>query len=162
MSPFTHQQELWLTGHIQRLAHQEQAVKIQAIARGFLVRRRREKKEKADRVLNDVLRRLQVPRQPVSVVELMRQLGLEQWIAMLPTADMAVRDWEARAVRERILWNACISLRMTGQSDSVADLQWADYHERYRALQATVQIEEPGNPAPRSMWSRFTQWIWGH
>ena len=46
MSPFAHQQELWLTAHLQRLVQRDLAIKIQAVVRGFLIRRRQEKKRR--------------------------------------------------------------------------------------------------------------------
>lgn len=165
MSPFANQQELWLTGHLTRMTQNEKATKIQAVARGFLLRRKQEKERNAIAVIDDAIRRLQVPKEPVSVIVLMRHLRLDYWADTLPSAFHAVQDPNARAQRDACIWHAGIALRLTGQGQYVQDLQWADYHERYSALQMIqairLQNTEPEPAIQPSFWARFTKMIWG-
>ncbi len=177
MSPFANSPHLWLTGHLQRLHYEEHIVKIQAVARGFLIRRRQEKERNAQSVLDDVIRRLLQPKD-TSVVGLMRSLGLDIWANNLPTAEECVMNFEASERRRQALWHAGISLRLNGQSQHLQDLQWADYHERSRALNSCKpppQVfplrevvvdsteERPATPrqAPPTFWSRIFKTIWG-
>lgn len=62
MSPFTHQQQLWLTQHLERLVQHEKATQIQAVVRGFLVRCRQEEDRKAKALIDNAIRNLMVPK----------------------------------------------------------------------------------------------------
>lgn len=167
MSPFADKPELWLTSHIRRLSLEEPATKIQAVVKGFLVRHRQEQQRNADALLGDVLRRLTQPKD-VSVVGLMRSLGLDTWADGLPTAEECIMNPEAANRRREALWHAGISLRLTGQGSSVQDLEWADYHERSKALYAHPPPPPPDSasphvdtPVPDTLWLRLMKIMWG-
>ncbi len=160
MSPFTHQQELWLTQHLERLVQHEKATQIQAVARGFLVRHRQEKDRKAKALVDNAIRNLMVPKEPVSVRALMVTLQLHPWADTLPSAEQALMNLDARAIRDSHIWHASMSLRLTGQSQYIQQLQWADYHERYQAL-CLLRDPEPVISSTPSFWGRVTKWIWG-
>ena len=134
MSPFANSPHLWLTGHLYRLRCEEHATKIQAIVRGYIVRRRQEKERNAQSVIDDVIRRLLFPPKDTSVVGLMYRLGLDIWANNLPTAEECLYSQEAAERRRNALWHAGISLRLNGQGHHLQDLEWADYHERGLAL----------------------------
>jgi hypothetical protein len=170
MSPFTNTPELWLTAHLHRLRCEEHVVKIQAVVRGFLLRRRQAKKQSAESVIDDVIRRLLLPKD-TSVVGLMRNLGLDIWANNLPTAEEAISNPEASERRRQALWHAGISLRLNGQGHHLKDLEWADYHERSLALSASKPPPDIFSPRhgstplpttpPSSLWSRILKSIWG-
>ena len=157
MSPFAKSPEYWLTGHLRRLAQQDEIVKIQAVCRGFLVRRRQEKERNARAVLHDVLSRLQYPTHTHSLQEMLMKMGFDTWAYNLPSAADALDSETAANQRRDAIWNASICLRLTGKSHLIADLQWADYHERGRALQAAADFHN----RTETMWSRFKKHIWG-
>jgi hypothetical protein len=157
MSPFANSPELWLTGHIRRLSQEEQATKIQAVTRGYLVRRRQEKERNADDLILDVITRLQPPAHSLSLAELMYAMGLDTWADGLPSAADALKFPHIADKRREAIWHASIVLRLTGRSDLIKDLEWADYYERGRALQAVHELEIN----PPSLWDRFTKLVWG-
>ncbi len=157
MSPFANSPHLWLTGHLHRLSQQEQAVKIQAVMRGYLVRRRREKHLNAEAVILDVLRHLQQPAHTLSLAELMYAMGLDTWANDLPSAADALKHPELTERRRDAIWHASNILRLTGRGHMVSDLQWADYHERGRALEAA----HDALAHPPSLWQRITKFVWG-
>ena len=157
MSPFANSPHLWLTGHLRRLSQEEQAVKIQAVMRGYLVRRRREKHRNAEAVILDVLRHLQQPAHTLSLAELMYAMGLDTWAAGLPSAADALKHPELADRRRDAIWHASICLRLMGKSDLIQDLQWADYHERGRALQAAHEALI----RPPTLWERLVKYVWG-
>lgn len=152
MSPFVNSPHLWLTAHLRRLEQEECMPKIQAVARGFLVRRRQDKQ----RLIKETEKRLQPPANPVSLANTLGTLNLGMWAAGLPTATEALRLPEAEAKRREAIRNASICLRFLGKSDLIPDIEWADYHERAAALRdicdATIN--------PGSMWSRFKKLVW--
>lgn len=150
MSPFANTPHLWLSGHLTRLAQADQAVKIQAVARGYLVRRRLEKEQTTPI-------RLQPPERPVTLADAMRQLGLGTWANALPTAIEALDDLELAKRRQDALWHAGIALRLSGRAELIPDLEWADYHERSSALRAREDVETPSV----SLWDRFRRSILG-
>lgn len=155
MSPFHNSPHLWLTGHLHRLHQADQIVKIQALVRGFLHRRRHQKQQDAKALINDVLSRLQPPKQPVCLVELMRQLGLGIWADQMPSAVDALHDPALADKRRDLLWHAGISLRLTGQAAYVRDLEWSDYHERALALKTLdVHVHQD------NLWDRFKKVFW--
>ena len=160
MSPFANSPQLWLTAHVQRVHLYEPATKIQAVVRGYLYRRGVEKERNAQAVLRDVLYRLQVPPNPLSLVDTMRKLGLDIWADRMPNAADCLLHRELADYRQNLLWNAGISLRLTGQSQHIADLQWADYHERNRALQDLRAFRE-AQIHPESMWTKVKKFFWG-
>lgn len=170
MSPFADTPHLWLTGHLARLQAQEHLVKIQALVRGHLVRRRQEKKRNAEAVIDDVLRRLIPPAEPVEVLALLTKLGLDVYTEDLPTAQECLRNPEADQRRRAALWNAGIVLRLTGRSSLIPDVEWADYHERCRAFYVSSPPPPPPSPPPTppapqtpplSFWSRLFHRIVG-
>ena len=150
MSPFANTPHLWLSGHLTRLAQADQAVKIQAVARGYLVRRRLEKERATPSGL-------QVPERHLGLAETLCHLGLDTWANALPTASEALDDLELARRRQDALWHAGIVLRLTGRSDYIQDLESADYHEHSAALRAREVIETPSV----SLWDRFKQSILG-
>jgi hypothetical protein len=171
MSPFADKPELWLTSHIRRLSLEEPATKIQAVVKGYLVRKRQEEQRNADALLGDILRRLTQPKN-VSVVGLMRELNLDTWADGLPTAEECIADPEAANRRREALWHAGIALRLTGQGAFLQDLEWADYHERSKALYAhpppppppsdsSPFSPRPDTPVADSLWARLKKAIWG-
>ncbi len=157
MSPFANSPHLWLTDHIRRLSQEEQATKIQAVMRGYLVRRRREEKQRTDAVFQEVYDNLQPANHTLTLAELMYASGLDTWADGLPTAAEALRDSEAATRRKEALWHASNLLRLVGRSQVVPDLEWADYHERCRAIRASQQaLAEPS-----SLWNRLVKLITG-
>jgi hypothetical protein len=150
MSPFSNSPDLWLTGHLRRLHQIDQVTKIQAVVRGFLIRRHQQKK------YEDVILRLQPPAKPVCLVDLMRQLRLDVWADQLPSAVDALHDPAVAQKRRDLLWHAGIALRLTGQGAYVTDLEWADYHERSKAL-AHLDIHVHQD----SLWERFKKLFLG-
>ena len=169
MSPFADTPHLWLTAHLQRIKSQEHVVKFQALVRGHLVRRRQEKKRNADAFIDDVIRRLTQPRDPVSLDSLMRRLGLDVWADSLPTAEESIQNPEASQRRRDALWHAGICLRLKGEGHWIQELEWADYHERSRALTASLPPPPPTPPPtppapqtpPLSFWPRLFHCIIG-
>ena len=157
MSPFANSPHLWLTGHLRRLSQEEQAVKIQAVMRGYLVRRRREKERNAEAVILDVLRHMQHPVHSLSLAELMYAMDLGTWADGLPSAAAALDFPHIAEKRREAIWHASICLRLTGRSHLIPDLQWADYHERGRALQAAHEALI----RPPTLWDRFVKYVWG-
>ena len=152
MSPFANSPHLWLTAHLRRLEQQEHVPKIQAVARGFLVRRRQDKQ----RLIKETEERLQSPSNPVSRANTLVSLNLGMWAAGLPTATEALRLPEADAKRREAMRNASICLRFLGKSHLIPDIEWADYHERAAALRDTCDA----TINPGSMWSRFKKFVW--
>jgi hypothetical protein len=156
MSPFANSPHLWLTSHIRRLSETEQVTKIQAVTRGYLVRRRREKELNADAVILDVMRHMQQPTHTLSLAELMYAMGLDTWATGLPSAADALKNPELTQQRRDAIWHASICLRLTGRGHMVSDLEWADYHERGRALQAAHEAATN----PPTLWARFINYLW--
>lgn len=144
MSPFADSPELWLTGHLQRLVQAEKAIQIQAVCRGFLVRRHHEKRTNAEHIITEVLRNLQPPPQTVTLKEVLLRHGLGTWAAGLPSAAEGYKNLEAAKRRQEALWHASICLRLKGQGELVQELEWADYHERCQVL------DEMRTPTPSS------------
>ncbi len=157
MSPFANSPHLWLTGHLRRLSQEEQAVKIQAVIRGYLIRRRREKNRNAEAVIQDVISRLQPPAHSLSLAELMYAMGLDTWADGLPTAAMGLKFPHLAEKRREAIWHSSIVLRLTGRSELIKDLEWADYYERGRALQAA----DDALNQPPTLWERFVKYVWG-
>jgi hypothetical protein len=140
MSPFAETPHLWLTGHLQRLHQIDQAIKIQALARGYLARCRLEKQQA----------------QPVTLAETLNRFGLDVWAQDLPTAAEALQDMDLDRKRQDALWHARVSLRLTGRADHIQDLESADYHERSRVLQeTTIRVDTPA-----SFWDRVKKFVW--
>lgn len=153
MSPFTDSPHLWLTGHLNRLAQVEHATKIQAVCRGFLVRRRQQKNQTADHIILDVIRNLEPPPARVTLKEVLFRYGLGVWAAGLPTAAESYKSLEAAKRRQEAIWHASICLRLKGQAEFVQELEWADYHERAQVLQ---ELRTPTPTADDdSLWARL-------
>lgn len=172
MSPFANSPHLWLTSHLHRLHVQDHITKIQALVRGYLVRRRRQKQRRAQALIDDVIRGLARPREPVALVPLMQRLGLHAWAETMPTAEECLSNSEADQRRRDALWHAGISLRLTGKGQWIQELEWADYHERSRALYDSLPPPPPSPPTPEpqipgpqtpplSFWGRFFKHIVG-
>ncbi len=155
MSPFHETPELWLTSHIQRLHKQEQAIKIQAVARGFLGRARAERRRKAKAKAYKQSLSHHTPSHPITVAEFLSALYLQQYAQNLPTAEEALQKQEASDLRHEAIWNASIVLRFTGRAKYIEQLQWADYHERHHALQNAIKKPEKN----KTIWERFTEWL---
>jgi len=92
MSPFANSPHLWLTAHLHRIHCKEHLVKIQALVRGYLVRRQQQKERKLKAITNDILRSLAQPRESVALVPLMRRLGLHVWADTLPSAEECIQN----------------------------------------------------------------------
>jgi len=137
MSPFANSPDLWLTGHLFRLHQIDQAIKIQAIVRGFLIRRH------------------QKQQQPVTLATTLKRYGLDVWAYDLPTAAQALQNTQLDRRRQDALWHARISLRLTGRADQIPDLEWADYHERSRVLQPKAHVD-----TPQSLWEKVMKLVW--
>lgn len=166
MSPFTDTPHLWLTGHLHRLQKQEHTTKIQALVRGYLVRRRQEKERQAQALIDDVIRRLTQPREHVAVIPLMLRLGLQTWAETMPSADACIGNPALDQRRREALWHAGIALRLTGQGHWIQELEWADYHERSQALRALPPPSHPSPPPtpqpqtpPLSFWKRLFKFL---
>lgn len=161
MSPFAHSPELWLTGHLNRLVQVEKAIQIQAVCRGFLVRRREQKKTNADEIILNVIRNLQPPPPAVTLKEVLLRHGLGVWAAGLPTALEAFQNLEAGKRRQEALWHACICLRLKGQGEFVEELEWADYHERAQVLQELrTPTPDPSDEAhTETLWQRLKKFM---
>ncbi len=159
MSPFADKPDLWLTAHVQRMALSEYASKIQAVVKGFLVRRRLDKERNAKDLVDNVIQRLLQPKNQ-SVTSILSNLGLDDLAITLPPAQLCLDNQDLALHRQNLLWHACITLRLTGKGDHIQDLQWADYHERARAVQAQYPPAPPETPVP-SLWDRVKKTIWG-
>jgi hypothetical protein len=159
MSPFANSPELWLTNHLQRQIQNEKIVKIQAVAKGFLTRRRsqREAHKSLEESIEILVERLQPPKNPKTLAELMRHHRLDVWADQCPPASEAVVSMEANKQREACLFNAKITLRLRGESKYVPDLEWADYHERSKALHALWDVGSPNE----NLWTRFKKYVLG-
>ena len=140
MSPFANTPHLWLTGHIERQKQQEHVLKIQAVTKGFLTRRR-------------LSQRLAPPKppSPVSLQEFMRRNGLSVWAEMCPDAVHSCHDEAAANKRQECLLNAKITLRLLNKSHLILPLEWADYHERSQVFHQTCDV---GSPI-ESLWQKF-------
>lgn len=137
MSSFADSPHLWLTGHLKRQKQQEHIVKIQAVVKGFLVRKRS--------------RPLKIP-QPSSLQELMRHHGLTVWADACPSVKDALLSEKAAKERQECLLHATITLYLLNKGHYVQDLEWADYHER---AQASYTVERP----IETMWEKFKQML---
>jgi hypothetical protein len=153
MSPFAKSPHLWLTEHLRRIEQQEGVPKIQALVRGFLARRRQQKKLRAAALIKEAEQRIQTREQPVSLADTLVRLNLSLWAEGLPTATEALQSEEIADKRRGAIRHASICLRFLGQSHLIPDIEWADYHERAAALRGTIH--------PDNMWSRFTKRVWG-
>lgn len=147
MSPFANTPHLWLTGHLRRLDQGDQAVKIQAVARGFLVRQQQKKTAP-----------------PQDLAGLMHQLGLGVWAKQLPSAADCLGNQDLAEKRLNALWHARVSLRLAGLAEHIQDLEWADYREQAAALQERAAQEEAAQehaatPAT-SFWERILKLPW--
>lgn len=139
MSPFANTPELWLTAHLHRQKQQEHIVKIQAVVKGFLVRRK-----------TNVHLRLSIP-PPQTLQSLMLKHGLQPWADLMPSAKEAVLDEEASKKRQEYLFHATMTLRLLGKVRFVQDLEWADYHERAKAMH---ELYDVGSPV-ETLWKKF-------
>ena len=164
MSPFADKPELWLTSHVKRVNLFEPASKIQAVVKGYLVRRRlRTEGDPVDEAINRLLH----PRDQ-SVVGILTETGLGDLVPLLPSARVCLEDNDLAIRRHRVLWDAFLSLRLTGQANRVQDLSWADYHERTLALAAhhpPPPSSQPFSPRPATppptLWKRLVKSVWG-
>ena len=152
MSPFANQPELWLTSHIQRLHQTDHATKIQAVVRGYITRRRKERKQKK---LSKTNQYLLTPASYTTLAEAMIAFGLTEMTYSLPTAKQALDFYHMDESRRSVLWHAKIALRIKGLPEHVMDLEWADYRERAAALTAKpVETPKP------SLFSRLFKLPW--
>ena len=139
MYPFANTPHLWLTDHLERQKQQEHIVKIQAAAKGFLVRRR-------SRL------RLQARAPPSSTLEeLLREHGLAVWADACPSATEAVLDEDRSKERQECLLHASMTLRLLNKMPVIQELEWADYHERTKAFHKLYDV---GSPV-ESIWQKF-------
>jgi hypothetical protein len=154
MSPFADKPELWLTGHLERQKHQEVVVKIQAVVKGFLQRRRSTEDSIAIAIDN-----LQPSKNPITVPEFLRLHGLTVWADACPPIHEALLDGEANTKREECLWHAKVTLRLQGKAKFIPDLEWYDYHERNQAILPLA----PGTPREKedSLWAKLTKLVLG-
>ncbi len=165
MSPFANKPELWLTSHVRRVSFYEPASKIQAVVKGHLVRRRL-RRDRENAAVDEAIRRLLQP--PEHTVEtLLVKLGLEDTLPYLPSATVCAEDYTYSLRRRDVLRGVCLTLRLTGRSKYIEEIEWADYHQRSRASAARYPTLPPHSPPPdsppppASLWKRFKQAIWG-
>lgn len=145
MSPFADKPELWLTGHLQRLHTEENTRKIQAVVKGFLYRRRSQRKEAES--LDNL--------QPLTVAEFLRTHGLATLANMCPSKDECLSDSHLNGTRQECLFHAKITLRLLGKSHLVSELEWCDYHEGRGALDAHQTNKQ------ESLWTTLTKFVLG-
>ena len=157
MSPFSEQPELWLTGHIQRLHQTDQATKIQAVIRGYIARRRKERKQKK---LNKTAKYLLTPSSYNTLAEAMEAFGLDEMAYSLPTAKQALDFYHMDECRRSVLWHAKIALRIKGLPEHVMDLEWADYRERAAALKEKPVETSTSTSTSTSFFSRLFKLAW--
>ena len=160
MSPFANTPHLWLTSHLNRLVEIENATKIQAVCRGFLVRRRQERHQSAEEFILQVIRKFQTPAPTATLKECLERHGLSVWAEGLPTAEEGYKTLEAGKRRQEAIWHASITLRLKGQGELVEELERADYHECQRVLS---ELRTPTPPAETAatdtLWQRL-QNLW--
>jgi hypothetical protein len=158
MSPFADNPDLWLTGHLQRQIQDENARKIQALIRGFLYRRRCERKnaESLGDFICALKDKLQSPKSSVTVAEFLRKHGLSTWADMCPSKYDCLSDSNLNSKRKECLFHAKVSLRLLGKSHLVPDLEWCDYHEARRALEKFRGINQP-----ESLWTTLIKLVLG-
>lgn len=159
MSPFADKPELWLTSHLQRQKQEEQVVKIQAVVKGFLYRRRQQRLslESIGQYIKDITKWLEPPKNPVSVPDFLRQHGLGTWADMCPSKEDALCSVEASDKRRECLWHAKNTLRLLGKAQLISELEWHDYHDTRRALDFLATGKKP----EESLWSKLTKLVLG-
>jgi hypothetical protein len=142
MSPFAETPHLWLTNHLERQKQNEHVIKIQAVAKGFLVRRRQSQ-------------RINAALPAVSLHDFMMCNGLRVWAEMCPDAKEACLNEVAAKKRQECISNAKITLRLLNKADSILHLEWAEYHER---CQAFHELYDVGSPI-ESLWQKFKKTV---
>jgi hypothetical protein len=159
MSPFANQPELWLSGHLERQKLNEMAVKIQAVARGFLNRRRsaQASAEDIEDYITIIVNKLKPPTTKVTVPEFLRKHGLDTWADKCPDVKSALTKRAANKERHECLWHAKNCLRLAGKAELVAELEWCNYHEESEAMFAIHYNEQP----EESLWTKLTKYILG-
>jgi hypothetical protein len=159
MSPFANQPELWLTGHLERQKLNEKAVKIQAVTKGFLERRRsaRLSAESIDDYISVLVNKLDPPAEKLTVHEFLRKHGLDTWAEQCPDVKAALTNRDANKQREECLWHAKNCLRLCGKAELVSELEWCNYHEESEAMSALSSGETPDE----SLWTKLTKFILG-
>ncbi len=154
MSPFADKPELWLTRHLQRQIEEEKAIKIQSAVKGFLHRRRSDRLKETVIIL---VKRLEPPKDPITVPQFLRKHGLSTWAEMCPTKEEALMNLDKNKERLDAIWHAKNTLRLMGKSELITELEWCDYHEESQALKDLYY----GKPKEESFWTKLTKLILG-
>lgn len=121
MAPFADSPHLWLTGHLCRIEQAEKIVKIQALVRGHLGRKKAQLK-----YLTHYNERHPLP---PSAVEVLKHLGLNDLAEMCPTSLSVSFNHELASKREFVIQEAKLRLIAAGQKKKLPFLLWADYQE---------------------------------
>ena len=121
MSPFADTPHLWLTSHLDRMNKEEKVVKIQALVRGHLSRKKTEIKYYTRYYEQHYL--------APSAVEVLKHLGLNDLAEVCPPSLVVSYNHELAPKREFVIQEAKRRLKASGQKNKVAFLIWADYQE---------------------------------
>ncbi len=159
MSPFADKPELWLTGHLQRQMEEEKAVKIQAVVKGFLQRRKSlpsEKKSLKDSIAI-LVKRLEPPKNPMTLQQFLRKHGLASWADICPSKEEALMSLSKNKERQDCIWHAKNTLRLMGKTELITELEWCDYHEESQTLMDLYY----GKSEDESLWTKLTKLILG-